>query len=260
MKSYPHIDENVWALLNGQVDGELNASEQKELAALLAESEELRGIHAELASLSSYLHSVPDKAPPAYLRNAITSTVRLPIEKQGRRGFSNWLTEHWLGPVFALTAGVLLTVGVYETSPDTISPNDKATMSGTMINTQSAQNGKLVDSLQIKDADIIGSAVVRESGQDLWVEVVLDSAKKNEFRLDYANNGLAFVGLASLQNQIDGMSVDPQEISVESAGQQHFTLRFRNANGVAQAKTSPLKIDILVEDNLVQQAELKTRN
>lgn len=263
MKDFSHIDEHVWALINGQVDGDLNGAEQKELTALLEGSQELREIHAELSSLSEFLHKVPEKAPPEYLQNAITSTVRLPLEKQAsesRSGFSTWLTEHWLGPVFALTAGVLLTVGVYETSPDTISPTDTAAMSGAIVSPRQIQDSKLIDRLQINDNAINGSAEVRELGPDLLIDVVLNSSKPNEFKLDYADNDLAFVGLASLQNQISSMSVDLQEISVESIGQQHYTLRFRGTKGAVSANTSPLKIDILVDNNLVQQAELKTGN
>lgn len=263
MENYSHIDEHHWALINGQVDGELNASEQKELTALLASSEELREIHAELSSLAEYLHNAPEKVPPGYLRNAISSTVRLPLEKQAnesRRGFSTWLTEHWLGPVFALTAGVLLTVGIYETSPDSISPTDTVSMSGTIVSSRPVQDGKLIDRFQINDNSINGSAEMRELGPDLVIDVVLNSSKQNEFKLDYADNDLAFVGLASLQNQISNMSVEPREISVESSGQQHYMLRFRATKGAASANPSPLKIDILVDKTLVQQAELKTGN
>lgn len=262
MERYSHIDEHVWALLNGQVDGELNESQQKELAALLASSEELREIYAELSSLAGYLQKVPEKAPPAYLHNAITSTVRLPFEKQANesgRGFT-WLTEHWLGPVFALTAGVLLTVGIYETNPEDASPTDTANMSGTIINTRPAQGGKLIDRIQIDDNAINGSAEVRQLGQDLLIDIVLSSSKESEFKLNYADNNLAFFGLASLQNQINNMSVDPREVSVKSAGQQHYTLRFRSAKGTVSASNGPLKVDVLVDENLVYQAELKTEN
>lgn len=263
MKNYPYIDEHAWALINGQVDGELNESEQKELAALLAGSEELREVHAELSSLAEYLHNVPKKAPPGYLHNAITSTVRLPVNKQvkeGKRGFSNWLTEHWLGPVFALTAGVLLTVGIYETSPESAHLTDTSNMSGTIVSPRPVQDGKLIDRLQISDNAISGSAEVRELGQDLLIDVVLNSSKNSEFKLAYVGSDLAFVGIASLQNQINSMSANPGLISVESTGQQHYTLRLRGTAGSVSTNTSPLKVDILVDENLVQQAELKAGN
>lgn len=261
MKDYPNIDERAWVLLNGQVDGELSGSEQQELDALLVTSKELRTIHAELTGLSDYLQRVPEKVPPAYLHNAITSTVRLPVDEStvsGKRGFSTWLTDHWPGPAFALTAGILLTVGVYETNPDALDTTETANMSGTMVSPSSAQKGELLDRIQVGNNSVSGTAELRKSGREFLVYVQVDSEFPAEFTLDYAANGLEFMGVTSSKNQVNGIIVDQEKVTVEGKGQQRYTLVLRIPGEQSAANVAPLKVGLSVNNGQPYKAELKT--
>jgi hypothetical protein len=256
MKDYSYIDERSWALLNAQADAELSESEQHELDALLTESEELRDIQAELGSFIGCLNEVPEETPPAWLHNAITSTVRLPVESSGKAGRLSF--SGWLAPVFALAAGVMLTVGVYETNLETMSSTDATNMSGTIINSRPSTNSQLIDSLTINGAEASGSAELRMSGQSFFIDVALNTTQPSAFMLDYSASDLAFIGFDISQNQVDGVLVGAGRLSVESTGEQHFTLKFQSPKSIASTNAQAFKIDILVNKSLVQQAELRT--
>jgi len=258
MKDYPNIDERTWALLNGQVDGELSDNEQQELVALLANSKELQAIHAELTGLRDCLQQVPEKLPPAYLHNAIISTVRLESTGATRRNFSSWLTEHWLGPAFALTAGILLTVGVYETNPNAINVSDRAKMTGTIVNASSAIKGELLDRIQVGTNSISGTAELRRSGRDFLVDVQVDSELPAKFTLGYAANGLEFMGITSSKNPVEDVTIDQKQVTVEGEGQQHYTLILRNPGDQLAANAAPLIVGLSVESGKPHLAELKT--
>lgn len=257
MKDYANIDERAWLLINGQVDGELNDSEQQELDALLANSNELRTVLDDLTGLSDCLHQLPEKSPPAYLQNAITSTVRMPVDESKGRGkpaFFTWLTEHWLGPAFALTAGVMLTVGIYETNPDS---SDTTNMTGTMVSVDTVK-GELLDRVSVGDDGVSGTAALHKNGREFVIDVNLDSTQPAEFTINYAANGLEFVGVTSSKNRVDGVLVDQQKVTIEGHGQQQYTLRLRSKDTDMTAKSAPLQVALSVNNGTPQMAELKT--
>lgn len=259
MKDYANIDERAWLLINGQIDGELSDSEQQELDALLANSKELQVILEELTGLSDCLQQLPEKTPPAYLHNAITSTVRLPVGESAsgkKHAFTSWLTEHWLGPAFALTAGIMLTVGIYETNPDSMSGPDTTNMTGTMVNAETAR-GELLDRVQVGDDHVFGTAQLHRSGRDFLIDVNLDSKQPAKFTLNYAANGLEFIGVTSSENRVDGVIVDKQRVIIEGNGQQQYTLRLRSPDDNLAANSGPLKVGLSVNNGLLYQAELK---
>lgn len=261
MKDYPNMDERSWLLLNGQVDGELNAAEQQEFDALLAGSSELQTVHAELAGLNACLQQVPEKVLPPYLHKAITSTVRLPTDEPARsrkRGVSGWLTEHWLGPAFALAAGVLLTVGVYETSPDTLTAADTANMSGTITNPGAALKGMWLDRVELGANTVYGTAQLHKSGRDYLLDVQLNSDAAAKFTVAYAAHNLKFMGVTSSVNPVDEVTVDQQYVTVGSNGQQHYLLTLRSSGDSIAANQAPLKVSLSVNNGLPHQAELQT--
>lgn len=260
MKDYPGIDERGWWLLNGQIDGELNDAEQQEFAALLADSRELQAVHAELAGLNTCLQQVPEKDPPPHLHNAIISTVRLPTDGSAhskKQGFTTWLSGHWLGPFFALAAGVLLTVGVYENSPE-INTTDTANMSGTITNTSQAVKGMLLDRAEFGGNTVNGAVALHKSGRDYLLDVQLNSDSPAKFTVAYAANDLQFMGITSPANRVDEVIVDQQLVTVGGDGPQHYTLTLRSSGNSIAAHQLPLKVSLSVNNERPYQAELKT--
>ena len=80
------LSERALYLLNAGIDGELDATEQEELDAVLEASAEARAMHAELLKLANLLESVPAKDPPPELSAQILDRVATP-RPQKRRVF-----------------------------------------------------------------------------------------------------------------------------------------------------------------------------
>ena len=149
------INQHALDLLNGGIDAELGITEQEELARLLAESGEAREINEELKSFAQLMGELPDLEPPEYLQESIESQIRLPAQNKApgdKQGFAGtWLSANWLRTGFALAAGVVLTVGVYEMGSEPITEQDATNLVGTVIKNQVVDQGELLDRIDISN-------------------------------------------------------------------------------------------------------------
>ena len=259
MNDHSNINERAWALLNGELDGELSGAEQQELDALLAASEELRTVQAELHGMKDCLQQVPDKEPPDYLHNTITSTVRLPVDvsEKSTNGISSWLSRSWVAPAFALTAGVLLTVGIYESNFESYDVSDTAGMSGTILNSNGDSKSQVIDHFEIEKAELYGTAKLRKSGQNYLVDVRVDTDLPAMLTVNYIDNDLKFMGVVSITSPVEGVMVSDQKVTVEGKGDQQYTLMFANPEGQLAANSDPLIMGWSINYAVPIEAELQ---
>jgi len=252
-----HVDQHVLDLLNGSIDGELSAAQQTELDTLLAGSAHVRELHEELKALTGILDKAPEREPPEYLHEAIISQVRLPVNAgvpERKPGlFSQWLAAPWMRTGLAMTAGVLLTFGIYQTGMENLSPEDAARMSGTVAKNPA---GVLLDSTQFNAETINGKAELRSRDGQLFVDVYLESDGKAVLNLGFTGQSLEYGGINGLQDLLDDVTVTNGVVSVTSSGQQHYELWLRSTTDLGKDQSGRLTLAFFADDALVHEAEL----
>ena len=260
MTGQHNIDQRAWELLNGGVDGELSAAEQEELLKLLAESGEAREINKELKSLAKLMAEVPECDPPQYLQESIERQIRLPVEDVGpektRGFFGTWLSANWLRTGFALAAGVVLTVGVYEMGSEPITDMDASNLVGTVVKTQVTAQGLLLDRINISNDRLNGQVEVREKDGLFTLNVQLKSEGPTEVVVSFAGRGLDFEGITRRQDRNDTVIVEDGSVNVTSSGDQSYTLNLRRNKDTLEQNLTPLELGFYADKVLVREAEL----
>lgn len=104
-------DPEYLALVNAELDGELNAQQRAELARRLLADPEARSFRDDMLRLRTVLDSIEQNEPPAGLRLKILEALP-PAAARGRR--SLWFASHWR---YAALLACLVTAAtlVYET-------------------------------------------------------------------------------------------------------------------------------------------------
>ena len=258
MSEQKHIDQRTLDLLNGGIDGVLNPMEQQELDGLLEGSEEVRDLRKELETFCQLLEDLPGLEPPPYLQESIERQIRLPVQNvEKKQGFfSTWLSAHWLRTGVALTAGVLLTVGVYEMGSGPISDLDKTRLVGTMVKSQSSDQNELLDSIHIYTDTLNGRVELRKKDDMFMLDVQLESAGTIGVNVNYAGRGLEFEGIIRMQDGNDVVSVVDGSINVASSSAKRYSLKLRRSLDAANMQFTPLELEFFANDTMVHQAEL----
>ena len=255
------IDQRTRDLLNGGVDGELDSGEQVELDGLLAESTKLNDQNKELKSLAGLLDNLPEVEPPTYLQESIERQIRLPAHSSGfkeKKGtFATWLPAHWMRTGFALAAGAVLTITIYEMGAKPLSVGDFSNLSGTIAKQQASNQGALLDSADILTDTLTGSAELRSQGDLITLDVQLISDGPTQVVVDFADRGLEFIGVSHVQDRQDVVSVVDGSVKIAITGEQRYTMNLRKSSDYQLQSTEPLELEFFSNDLLVHEAELR---
>lgn len=260
MNGPTHNDQQVLELLNSSIDGELSAAEQSELDALLARSESVRAQYAELNDLAGILDGAPELDPPQYLHNAIVSQVRLPVsadDKQIQKAglISQWLAAPMMRTGLAVAAGVLLTVGIYQTGTESLSIEDEARMTGTVLKTPDAV---LLDSTSFDAGTMQGTAQLSSKNGLLLVDISLQSAGTTLVDLGFSGQSFELVSVTGLEEKTDHITVSDHLVRVTGSGSLNYGLLLRNTADLENAKLNPLTLAFFADSKLVHEAELES--
>lgn len=255
------VDQHVLDLLNGSIDGELSVSEQAELDELLAGSEHLRDLNRDLMALAETLDGVPAQEPPEYLHNAIVSQVRLPVaadaQVQKPGIVSQWLTAPWMRTGLALAAGVLMTVGIYQTGSENLSPEDASRMTGTVLKNPA---GVLLDSTHFQSSAMNGKAELRSKDGLLSIDIHIESDEAALFSLGFSGQSLELVSVNGLNNPEVDVAVSGDSVEVTGSGAQHYELLLRStaesATNLEGNQPGPIALEFYAGSELVHEAEL----
>jgi len=258
MKKHSHIesiqfDPQVLDLLNGSIDGELSTMEQAKLDKLLTDSAALRELNEELQALTDILEGLPEREPPGYLHTTITSQVRLPLPGglQGQK--PGFFSVPWVRTGLAVAAGLVLTVGIYQTGMETLSPEEASSMTGTIVkNVQ----GQLLDSTGFNTELMNGKAELRIKDGLLFVDVHFNSDGIAIVKLDLSGQNLEYAGIDGLKSQAADVAVANGSISVTSSGPQHYELLLRRTVEFNGNSPTPLEVEFFAGNVLVHEAEL----
>lgn len=255
------VDQHILHLLNSSIDGEISATEQEELDRLLIASPEVRNLYDELKTVTRLLDEVQELDPPEYLHDSIERQVRLPVQSHAgskKPGFlgAGWLGANWLRTGFALAAGLVLTVGVYEMGSEPITPRDSTSMVGTMANRGPAdQAGALLDSIQLDTAKLHGLIELRNKDELFTLDLLLRSDEPAEVVINFADRGLEFDGVNGKHARDDSVSVVDGSVHFASKGEQHYSVRLRRTSATEQI--APLDVNFFASNDLILQAKLK---
>ena len=253
-----HKGQRTSELLNGSIDGELNAAEQLELDQLLASSGSVRDLKRELENFTGVLDELPELEPPQYLQKTIESQIRLPVqdgttgEKQGL--FGTWMPANWLRMGFALTAGAVLTVGIYQMDSEPMSARDTEQMTGTVVKSPVLEPLNLQDSVSFNTDKLSGQLELRNTGDLFTLNLQLNSDDPSEVIVNFADYGLEFETITPNHAGEGVVSVENGSVIVALNGKQTFTLQLQRTSGAQQ--TAPLELEFFTNDTLVHVAEL----
>lgn len=261
MNEQQGMDQRIQYLLNGSIDGEFSGDERLELDSLLANSDEVRNLNEELKVVTGLLDGLPELEPPQYLQESIEGQIRLPEQEKDhpRKNsfFGTWLPAYWLRTSFALAAGAVLTVGIYEMGSGPITARDAANLSGTMVKGQPAGQGELLDSFHISTGTLNGLVELRNIEDLYTLDVQLNSEGPTRVVVDFAGRGLEFEGVTRKQDRKDAVSISEGSVNVASSGEQRFTLNLRRSEETHNQVSPPLALAFFANKKLVHEAELR---
>lgn len=255
------VDQHIQQLLNSSIDGEINVVEQEELDHLLANSQSVRDLNKELRTVIRHLDELPEIEPPQHLQDTIERQVRLPVQGKGaekkQKYLGSWLNANWLRTGFALAAGVVLTIGVYEMGSGPIPTGDSTSMSGTMANKGlTGQQGVLLDRIDLDSELLTGQVELRNKNDLFTLDVQLKSDGPAEVVINFAGRGLEFDGLSRQQDTADEVSMVDGSIHLASSGEQHYLLILSRTPGAESV--APLELEFFAGNQLIQQNEMST--
>jgi hypothetical protein len=133
---------------------------------------------------------------------------------------------------------------------------DATNLVGTVIRSQAAEQGELLDSIHIFTDTLSGRVELRKKGDLFTLDVQLNSDGPTQVVVDYAGRGLEFEGITRMQDQNDAVSIVDGSVNVASSGEKHYTLNLRRTTNSEGQKIAPLGLDFFANHILVHEAEL----
>jgi hypothetical protein len=194
-------------LMHQEIDGANSPEESAKLHAFLASNPEARQLYEELAAMSNLLQEVKPVEPPAYLPHVIMN--RLPPNRYASRSETNWLAgfREWLATkfspqyAFAFAGGAMIGIVMYVLLVQTTlkSPvEDWSKFSGAMIQRETIENLKTVQTLEISAHGVSGKIDLKKAENVVAAELALDSAQPIEVTISFNEKQLGFKSLAML--------------------------------------------------------------
>ncbi len=247
------LDEHALNLINADVDGELTPAESQELDAILESSAEARAMRSELVKLSNILNSTPELSPPPGLSKSVLDSLA-PSTKISNFSFSSFFSSIQPAPVgMAFAAGLLLTVGFYEMSRDSMIRSDAAGMVGTMVAGHSGGINLLENNLQFAGEDFSGTVSLSENNGLYVLNFDLDSKDRQEIEVGLDRTGLSFGGFAETQGSpgkvIDTLVISGGTLRVVSQGRQRFAVFLRGIGPEEAVDADLITIDFTVNED-----------
>lgn len=248
MKGYETmLEERTLNLINADIDGELTAVERQELDQILETSAEARTMRNELLKLSNLLESAPLQTPPPGLSERILSQLK-PSKTAARSvvtGFFKSFQPATAGLAFA--AGLLLTVGFYEMSPQKVTSGNPASMVGTIVAGQPGGLNLLENNLYFNNDGLSGTVSLVEKSGLYVLNFDLDSEQRKQIEVGLDQTGLVFGGFAETpgisDNVVDSVSITAASMRVSSQGKQNFAIFLREKSGGQSVAADLITID-----------------
>jgi hypothetical protein len=179
-------DEQRMALIQAELDGELEGTQRADLARLLLAEPQTRALRDQMQGVCSRLDAVGQVEPPAQLRDSILQRLpSAPVTKVYRPSFARWRLA-------ALVAGLLTaTTIVYETVQGP-APGSRET-AGTMA----ADVPITVDSVALDGGGVTGRATLYRDKTGLGIGLEVSAAEPVDVLIATGSHSFRINGLGS---------------------------------------------------------------
>jgi hypothetical protein len=128
-------------------------------------------------------------------------------------------------------------------------------MSGTMVKKGlNEQSESLLDRLQLKTGKLNGQVELYARDGLFTLDVRLMSDGPSEVIVNFAASGMEIDGVSRMQYPVDAVAIADGTIHLGSSGEQHYVVKLRRTS--QQQQVTPLKLDFIAGNELVQQSEL----
>lgn len=225
------IAQHTIDLINADIDGEISASEKRELEAVLATSSEAKALHADLSVLCQAMDSAEAVVPPTYLRHSILEMTgsmrsRSRLATPARR----FLSSPALRFTGAFAAGVVLALGIFSISKMPATKFDDLTgLVGTISDRGAGSADKSL--IYIGRSDISGSVAIHRSGQLLIVDLDLVSQVPVDVVTEFPGKDVWFNGFAQLESSGTSVAAEPGRVTVRAEGKRRYAIYLHDADG-----------------------------
>jgi anti-sigma factor RsiW len=187
------VDQTQLALVQAEIDGELDARQRAELARQLLADPALRASREEMRRLCRALDGVPEIEPPASLRTDILAALP---QIQVRRTRTAWPVVQWR--YAAVLAGVLLTGAIVFRIMDFGQGPSANDMAGTLADQRAPVT---VDMVQLSPGAVSGRVSLIRDGTELGVALELTSRAPVDVLIASEGHSVRVNGLGSQGSQ-----------------------------------------------------------
>lgn len=214
-------DDRARDLINAELDDELTATEQRELAALLETSAEARAYRDGMQEVHGLLSDLPRVALPEQLHEQITATLVAPgpVNAPNASAAAAWPAVVRYG--LAASLGLMLAVGFYEARPAGPANANIEDMVGTMAPGPKHRPG---ERMRIEGPDLRGNAALATDDQSTVLHIDLDTEAPVDIDIDLAASGFRIAALAQASGAFDTFSYTNHVLRARSQGRQSFAV------------------------------------
>jgi hypothetical protein len=242
------LEQRTIHLINADIDGELEADEREDLEAILESSADARAMRAELLRLSNLLDNAPEQSPPTDLLHKILNQITPPPRGGAVFSLSKLFASFQPATAgLAFAAGLLLTVGFYELSPNHQSTGDTASMVGTMVASQPGGPEFLKNDMSINGDGFSGTLSLRENEGIYVLNFDLESEDRTEIEVGLDGTGFSFGGFAETRGDadkvFDSVAISGGTLHVVNQGKQQFAVFLRKSSAEQAVDAESITID-----------------
>jgi hypothetical protein len=254
-------DEHTRELIQAGIDGELDAAGEAELRQVLADSEEARHAHSELARLAEFLHKIPDLEPPPDLQARIVQGIQLSTPPSRKRFFKFNGASPLFRYGFAGAAALVLAIAITANRDELGDAGDVSSMVGTMTRPAGVSGVNVIDRFTVASETVNGE-VTLELGQGgaLLLNARLASSGDFELDLDFSGSGLGLDAFAQMDSRLEAISYSGDLLRVAGRGQQKFVVMLNPAQAVESEGQSRIDLVLRKQGVPVQSGSLKLVN
>lgn len=250
------INERIIELINAGMDGELSVPEQRELESALQDSDEAREFQAGLREFSDLLDREASLDLPPGLHGQIVQQIALPAaSRRFRFGDIPGFVRYGM----AVAAGLVLTVGLYESQSEPAGERDINSMVGTIMQSDRVNGEETLDVFAFDFDDISSAVSLQRRDGALVLDVVLDSTNPVDITVDFTSDGLQFDAIAQMQSDLNSIEFADQAIQVKGHGRQHFAVMLHRDSDRAVSHEASIKLRYTSNGKLIKEGILVTR-
>ncbi|KPK53332.1 MAG: hypothetical protein PVI25_10235 [Gammaproteobacteria bacterium] len=235
-------------LIHGELDGELSAPEQEELAARMQSDPGLKSLMDDMRKLSGVLDRVPQADPPPGLRSRIMAAVR----PRKRRGILEALLPDWPAPVTLRYAGAaafgaaVAAVALQLGTTDFSGPADVRGLVGTIASYETPAAAQNIISLDT--GGITGSIETHRQNGLLVMDFDLAAEQPLQIVADYSHSGLDFGGFAQLDGSAASLDATNGQITFAQGRDHRYAVFFE----AAEVGDGTIELRFLTDQKLVR--------